>query len=100
MDTPTSGATTRATRRTLGAGTQDIALRDARLREAITALLDHAQAAGAHTIVVEELNFADPTAREKGHGRRAKAFRAIVAGIPIAQFKTQWVRQTVRTTCG
>jgi hypothetical protein len=48
-------------------------LRDARLREAITALLDLAEETGAGTTVVEDLNFTDPTARERGHGRRMRA---------------------------
>lgn len=71
-------------------------LRDARLREAITALLDLAEKVGAATMVVEDLNFTDPTTRERGHGRRVKAFRKTVAGIPTAQVRSRQTAMAAR----
>jgi IS605 OrfB family transposase len=71
-------------------------LRDARLREAVTALLDLTETLGAGTIVVEDLNFTDPSARERGHGRRMKAFRKTVAGIPTAQVRSRLAAMAAR----
>lgn len=65
--------------------------RAGRLRAAITTLLDLATTSGCTAIAVEDLNFADArtTGRETmGRGRRGKAFRRTVAGIPTAQFRT------------
>ncbi len=64
--------------------------RDARLRQAVTHLLDLAQQHGCAALVIEDLNFTDAraTGREKlGRGRRGKSFRRTVAGIPTAQFR-------------
>ncbi|MGW4976653.1 hypothetical protein [Streptomyces mirabilis] len=64
--------------------------RDARLREAISRLIHLAQVHDCAALVVENLNFADArtTGREKlGRGRRGKAFRRMVAGIPTAKFR-------------
>lgn len=72
-------------------------LRDARLREAITALLDHAEVTGAGTIVIEDLGFADPSTRETtGRGRKGKRFRRTVAGIPTAQLRTRLTAMAAR----
>jgi hypothetical protein len=71
-------------------------LRDARLREAITALLDLAEETGAGTSVVEDLNFTDPTARERGHGRRMRAFRKTVPGIPTSQVRSRLAAMAAR----
>jgi hypothetical protein len=68
-------------------------LRDARLRTAITALLDFTRASGAGTLVVEDLNFTDPAIRERtGRGRRAKTFRRTVAGILTGALRTRPAR--------
>ncbi|WP_329534457.1 hypothetical protein OG568_35050 [Streptomyces sp. NBC_01450] len=64
--------------------------RDARLREAISQLIHLAQVHDCAALVVENLDFADvrTTGREKlGRGRRGKAFRRTVAGIPTAKFR-------------
>ena len=56
-------------------------LRDARLREAITALLDLAEEAVAGTIVADNVNVTDPTAQERATasgcerpGRRCRGY--------------------------
>ncbi|MEA9999684.1 hypothetical protein QN367_11280 [Cryobacterium sp. RTS3] len=64
--------------------------RDGHLRQAITTLLDHAEAAGAAAIAIEDLNFVDArtTGRETmGRGHRGKKFRRTVAGIPTGAFR-------------
>ncbi|MEU9456471.1 hypothetical protein [Streptomyces sp. NPDC048277] len=64
--------------------------RDGRLRAAITRLITLAHEHGCTAIVVENLGFADAraTGRETmGRGRRGKAFRRTVAGIPTARFR-------------
>ena len=64
--------------------------RDARIREAISALVRHARATGCRSISIENLNFADARAAGRetmGRGRRGKTFRRTVAGIPTARFR-------------
>ncbi|MDK3257748.1 hypothetical protein [Blastococcus capsensis] len=61
--------------------------RDARLREAITALLDFAATTGARAVAVEELGFTDDTTREK-HGRNRR-FRRLLSGFPTLAFRTR-----------
>ncbi|UUU22034.1 hypothetical protein [Streptomyces sp. DSM 40750] len=64
--------------------------RDARLRAAISDLLHLAQLHECAALVIENLDFADAraTGREKlGRGRRGKAFRRTVAGIPTGKFR-------------
>jgi IS605 OrfB family transposase len=64
--------------------------RDGRLRAAVTSLIKIARAHGCTGIVVENLGFTDArqTGRETmGRGRRGKAFRRTVAGIPTARFR-------------
>ncbi|MCX5530625.1 hypothetical protein OG785_08645 [Streptomyces sp. NBC_00006] len=66
------------------------ATRDARLRAAVTQLLDLARLHGCAALVIENLNFSDAraTGRENlGRGKRGKSFRRTVAGIPTAQFR-------------
>ncbi|MUL61140.1 hypothetical protein B5P44_00900 [Mycobacterium sp. CBMA 213] len=73
--------------------------RDGRVRAAITALLDHATTAGCTAIVVENLDFADAraTGRETmGRGKRGKAFRRTVAGIPTAKFRDRLTAMATR----
>ena len=65
-------------------------VRDGYLRAAITELLNQAEAAGAHAIAIENLNFADArtTGRETmGRGSRGKKFRRTVVGIPTGKFR-------------
>ena len=61
--------------------------RDARLREAITALLTLVEESGARAIAVEELGFTDDTTREK-HGRNRR-FRRLLSGFPTLAFSTR-----------
>ncbi|MFJ9585322.1 hypothetical protein [Streptomyces acidicola] len=70
--------------------TGDTSRRDGRLRAAVTSLIQMAQAHGCAGIVIENLGFTDArnTGRETmGRGRRGKAFRRTVAGIPTAKFR-------------
>jgi hypothetical protein len=73
--------------------------RDGRLRAAISELIGVAKANGCGAIVVENLDFAD--SRELGRerwgnrpsrGRRGKAFRRLVAGLPTAKFRERLVQ--------
>ncbi|WP_189323539.1 hypothetical protein [Streptomyces flaveus] len=64
--------------------------RDARLRAAISRLLHLAQQHECAALVIENLDFTDTRAsgRERlGRGRRGKAFRRTVAGIPTGRFR-------------
>ncbi|MFP3987878.1 hypothetical protein U9R90_10310 [Streptomyces sp. E11-3] len=64
--------------------------RDGRLRAAITELLAIAQERNCAGICVENLGFTDArqTGRETmGRGKRGKAFRRTVAGIPTTRFR-------------
>lgn len=64
--------------------------RDGRVRASITALLDIAERSVCTAVVIENLDFAAAraTGRETmGRGRRGKAFRRTVAGIPTAKFR-------------
>lgn len=64
--------------------------RDARLRDAISTLLRHADDTGCASLSIENLNFTDArtTGRETmGRGRRGRTFRRTVAGIPTARFR-------------
>lgn len=58
-------------------------LRDTRLREAVTALLDFAKTT-AGTVMVEGFNFDEGKTREK-YGR-SKVFRHLIAGFPTSAF--------------
>ena len=75
--------------------------RDGRLRAAISALIRTAQQYGCRAIAVENLDFA--AARAEGRdrhgmrpsrGKRGKAFRRIVAGIPTARFRDRLAQMT------
>jgi hypothetical protein len=73
--------------------------RDGRVRAAITALLDHAQAAGCGAVVVENLDFADAraTGRETlGRGRRGKRLRRTIAAIPTRGFRNRLTGMAAR----
>jgi len=69
---------------------QPASTRDGRLRAAVAELLRLANAHGCRSLTVENLDFADArhTGRETlGRGRRGKAFRRVVAGIPTRAFR-------------
>ncbi|MCX5406259.1 hypothetical protein OHA37_20585 [Streptomyces sp. NBC_00335] len=64
--------------------------RDGRLRQAITHLIHLAHQHGCAGLAIENLGFADAraTGRETmGRGKRGKAFRRTVAGLPTARFR-------------
>jgi IS605 OrfB family transposase len=70
------------------------ATRDGHLRAAITSLIATAGEHGARAIVIEDLDFAQARAegRERAgsrpsRGRRGRAFRRVVAGIPTARLR-------------
>jgi hypothetical protein len=70
---------------------QPSSTRDGRLRAAISALLRVATERSCHSILVEDLNFADARqiGRETlGRGRRGKRFRRIVSEMPTSRFRT------------
>jgi IS605 OrfB family transposase len=78
--------------------------RDGRVRAAVSALIATARDHGARAVVIENLDFAEARAegREKtgnrpSRGRRGKAFRRLVAGIPTAQFRDRLVQMTANT---
>jgi hypothetical protein len=75
------------------------ATRDGRLRAAISSLIDTARWHRAHAIVIENLNFEEARAegRERSEsrpsrGKRGRAFRRAVAGIPTGKFR-DWLTQ-------
>jgi IS605 OrfB family transposase len=68
--------------------------RDGRLRAAVTALTAAAKARGARAIVIEDLDFEEARAegRERtgsrpSRGRRGRAYRRMVAGIPTGKLR-------------
>jgi IS605 OrfB family transposase len=70
------------------------ATRDGRLRAAITSIIATARQHGARAIVIEDLDFAAARAegRERAgsrpsRGRRGRAFRRLVAGIPAGKLR-------------
>jgi len=70
--------------------------RDGRLRAAISELVGMARANGCRAVVVEDLDFAEARAegrehsgRRPGRGRRGRAFRRLVGGIPTAKFRNR-----------
>jgi IS605 OrfB family transposase len=70
------------------------ATRDGHLRAAITSLIATARAHGARAIVIEDLDFAQARAEGRewsgsrpSRGRRGRAFRRAVAGIPTARLR-------------
>ena len=72
---------------------------DGRVRAAITALLDAGEHAGCTAVVIENLDFADARAAGRdtmGRGKRGRRFRATVAGIPTAKFRTRLTSMAAR----
>jgi hypothetical protein len=81
-----------------------MSVRDGRLRAAISALRRLANRHGAQAVVVEDLDVAD--ARDEGReragrrpqrGRRGRAFRRQVAGIPTGKFRHRLVEMATTT---
>jgi IS605 OrfB family transposase len=79
-------------------------VRAGRLRSAISELLRLARRHGGQAVVVEDLDFAD--ARDEGReragrrpqrGRRGRAFRRQVAGIPTGKFRHRLVEMATNT---
>jgi hypothetical protein len=73
--------------------------RDGRVRAAITALLDLADLHHCSAVVIENLDFADARAIGRdtmGRGKRGKAFRRTVAGIPTARFRARLISMAAR----
>ena len=75
------------------------ATRDGHLRAAISTLIGTAREHCARAIVIEDLDFADARAegRERGgsrpsRGRRGRAFRRVVAGIPTGKLRDRLVQ--------
>jgi IS605 OrfB family transposase len=73
--------------------------RDGRLRAAITTLITTAKEHGAGAIVIEDLNFAEARAERReragnrpSRGRRGRAFRRAVTGIPTGKFRDRLVQ--------
>jgi hypothetical protein len=73
--------------------------RDGRLRAALSTLLTVAETAGCQAVVIENLNFeaariegTDHHGRRPSRGRRGKAFRRLVAGIPTGRFRHRLVQ--------
>jgi hypothetical protein len=69
---------------------QPTSTRDGRLQAAVAELLRLAKANGCRWLTVENLGFADArhTGRETlGRGRRGKAFRRVVSGMPTRRFR-------------
>jgi hypothetical protein len=86
---------------TIGVRTAGLAAshRDGRVRAAITALLDHAQASGCAAVVVENLDFADARATGRdtlGRGKRGKRLRRTIAGIPTRKLRNRLTGMAAR----
>jgi len=80
------------------------ATRDGRLRAAITSIIAAAKQHGARAIVIEDLDFAEARAegRERhgnrpSRGRRGRAFRRMVAGIPTGRLRDRLVQMAANT---
>jgi hypothetical protein len=75
--------------------------RDGRLRAAVTTLIGIARAHGCAAIAIEDLDFADArdlgrerTARRPSRGRRGRAWRGMIAGLPTGRFRDRLTQMT------
>jgi IS605 OrfB family transposase len=73
--------------------------RDGRLRAAVSQLLSLARASRCAAVVIEDLDFRqardegrERSGRRPSRGRRGRAFRRMVAGIPTARFRDRLVQ--------
>ena len=78
--------------------------RDGRLRAAISDLLGLAHANGCAAVVIEDLDFGqahdegrERSGRRPSRGRRGRAFRRTVAGIPAARFRDRLIQMASST---
>jgi len=85
----------------LDLGKLPAATRDGRLRAAISGLIAAARQHGARAIVIEDLDFAGARAEGRewygnrpSRGKRGKAFRRVVTGIPTARFRDRLTQMT------
>jgi hypothetical protein len=67
------------------------ATRDARLREALSRIIEYAARAGASAIAVEDLGFAELETSREAYGRN-RAFRDLLTRFPTAQFRDRLPR--------
>jgi transposase len=79
--------------------------RDGRLRAAISTILATAHQHRARAVVIENLNFAgarqlgrERTGNRPSRGRRGRAFRRQVAGIPTARFRDRLTHMAASTS--
>ena len=77
------------------------AARDGHIRATVTQLIATAKTAGARSVVIENLDFKEARAegRERtgnrpSRGKRGRAFRRTVAGIPTARFRDRLAQMT------
>jgi len=77
------------------------ASRDGRLRNAISTLIATAREHGARAIAIEDLHFTaaraegrERTGSRPSRGKRGRAFRHTVSGIPTARFRDRLVQMT------
>jgi hypothetical protein len=75
--------------------------RDGRLRAAVSALIATARQHGAHSVIIENLDFAAARAegRERAgnrpsRGKRGRGFRRAVSGIPTGKFRDRITQMT------
>jgi hypothetical protein len=75
--------------------------RDGRVRAAVSELIAIARGHGARGVVIENLDFAqartqgrERTGSRPSRGRRGRAFRALVSGIPTGRFRDRLVQMT------
>ena len=82
------------------------ATRDGHLRAAITSLIATAKAHGARALVIEDLDFAgaraegrERTGSRPSRGRRGRAFRRAVCGIPTGKLRDRLTQMAANTAC-
>ena len=80
------------------------ATRDGHLRAAITSLIATAKAHGARALVIEDLDFAgaraegrERTGSRPSRGRRGRAFRRAVCGIPTGKLRDRLTQMAANT---
>jgi hypothetical protein len=81
--------------------------RDGRLRAAITTLISIARDSGCAAIAVEDLDFAgarelgrERTGRRPSRGRRGRAWRGMIAGLPTGKFRDRLTQMTANAGLG
>jgi hypothetical protein len=81
--------------------------RDGRLRAAVTAVIGIARDQGCAAVAIEDLDFADArelgrerTARRPSRGRRGRAWRGMIAGLPTGRFRDRLTQMTANAGLG